>query len=153
MTIQHDPFATHDTELKDLVQRHKVCFESYPIWHVPAAGGRIAIGYELDLIGTHDHPAHPPAAGCIECRPVFQALTTLAHGIMPPNGRASRYAIEPYDVALHFSPRRKMRKDVIVAIDIVHRQQFDRSVDECEIHCLAEMKEKLKALGAKPFQW
>ena len=146
-------FVTNDDKLKELVQRHQVCFESYPIWHVPAGGGKIAVGYELDLIGTHDHPAHPAIAGCIECRPVYLALVTLAQAIMPPNGRASRYVIEPYDVALHFSPRRKMRKDVIVAVDIVHRQQFDRSVDECEIGCLHEMQEKLKALGAKPYQW
>ena len=142
-----------DSDLKFLVQRHKVCFESYPIWHVPLGGGKVAIGYELDLIGTHDHAQHPVTPGCDECKPDQRALLKIANAILPPNDRASRYAVEPYDVALHFSPRRKMRKDLVVAIDVMHREQFDRPVDECEMRCLREMKEKLKELGARPDHW
>jgi hypothetical protein len=139
--------------IKDLVQRHKVCFESYPIWHVPPGGGKVAIGYELDLIGTHDHPQHSPGPGCDECIPVRRALLAIAAAILPPNDRVSRYAMEPFETAIHFSPRRKMRKDVILAIDIMHRDRFDLPVDECEKRCLREMREKLKELGARPDQW
>ena len=140
-------------EIKDLVQRHKVCFESYPIWHVPLGGGKVAIGYELDLIGTHDHPQHPPSPGCDECTPVRRALLAIAAAILPPNDRASRYGMEPFETAIHFSPRRKMRKDIVLAIDIVHRDRFDLPIDACEMRCLREMKEKLKELGARPDQW
>ena len=140
-------------EIKDLVQRHKVCFESYPIWHVPPGGGKVAIGYELDLIGTHDHPQHPPGPGCSECTPVRRALLAIAAVILPPSDRLSRYAIEPFTTAISFSPRRKMRKDVTLAIDIMHRERFDRPADECEARCLREMKKKLKELGARPDHW
>ena len=140
-------------EIKDLVQRHKICFESYPIWHVPLGGGKVAIGYELDLIGTHDHPLHPASPGCDECTPVRRALLAIAAAILPPNDRESRYAIEPFETAIHFSPRRKMRKDVVLVIDIMHRDRFDRPVAECEARCLREMKEKLKQFGARPDHW
>jgi len=142
-----------DSDLKMLVQRHQICFESCPIWHVPPGGGKVAVGYELDLIGTHDHPQHSPSPGCNECKPVQHALLTIANAILPPNDRASRYALESYEVAIHFSPRRKMRKDIVVVIDITHRDGFDRPVDECEMRCLREMKEKLKALGARAERW
>lgn len=152
MTVA-EVLSTEVFNLKDLVRRHKVCFESYPIWHVPRNGGRIAVGYELDLIGTHDHPQHAPASGCAECSPVYRALLHIAKAILPPNDRASRYAIQPFDVAIHFSPRRKWRRDVVLAIDIMHRDQFDRPIDECETHCLREMTSKLKELGARPGRW
>ena len=148
-----EALVAEDTDLKALVQRHQVCFESYPIWHVPLGGGKVAIGYELDLIGTHDHPTRPPSPGCDECKPVQRALLTIARAILPPNDRPSRYALEPYDVAIHFSPRRKMRKDLVVAIDIMHRDRFDRPVDACEVRCLHEMTEKLKQLGARSERW
>ena len=153
MTTITEALVAGATDIKDLVQRHQVCFESYPIWHVPQGGGKIAIGYELDLIGTHDHPEHPPRPGCDECRPVQNALMTIARAILPPNDRSSHYVIETFDMAIHFSPRRKMRKDVIVAIDIVHREQFDGAADDCELRCLREMKEQLKELGARPEHW
>lgn len=77
----------------------------------------------------------------------------IAKSILPPDDLPSRYVIEPFDTAIHFSARRKMRKDIVLAIDIVHRGAFDRSIDECETHRLREMKEKLRALGARPEHW
>lgn len=113
----------------------------------------MAIGYELDLIGTHDHPQHPVTPGCDECTPVWRALLAIATAILPPNDRESRCAIEPFTAAISFSPRRKMRKDVLLTIDIMHRDRFDCPVDECEARCLREMKKKLTELGARPDHW
>jgi len=145
--------APIDTDLQMLVAAYQVCFESYPIWHVPRGGGKVAIGYELDLCGTHHHPKHPPKPGCDECRPVRHALMLIARSILPSDDRPSRYAIEPFDMAIHFSPRRKMRREIVLAIDIVHRGAFDRPIDACETRCLREMTEKLKALGARAECW
>jgi len=50
-------------------------------------------------------------------------------------------------------PKAIVRKDIVVAIDIAHRDRFDRPVDECEMRCLREMKEALKQLGARPERW
>ena len=139
--------------LQELVQRHKICWESYPVWHIRPNGEKIQIGFELDLIGTHDHPQKPPSAGCDECHKVYRALLTIAQAILPPRDRASRSTIDPYDVSISFSPRRRMRKDVRLAIDIAHRNDFDQPVDACEVRCLCEMKQKLKELGVRPEHW
>ena len=139
--------------LKQLVTRHQVCWGVVPIWHVPQGRGKVKIGFEVDLFGTHDHPTQPPSPGCEECHTVFSDLRRIAMAVMPPSDRASRYDIEPYDVSLHFSPRRKMRKDVVVAIDIAHRDRFDRDIDDCEVHCLRDIERALRALGACPDSW
>jgi len=134
--------------LKELVARHKVCWEVVPIWNVQLGGGQVKTGFEVDLFGTHDHPRQPPTPGCDECHTVFSDLSRIANAVLPPSDRLSRYDIEPYDVSLHLSPRRNMRKDVVVAIDIVHRDCFDGEVDECETHCLHEIESALRTLGA-----
>ena len=105
------------------------------------------------MLGTHDHPKQPPIAGCNECHIVIDDLRRIATAVMPPSDRASRYVIEPYDVSISFSPRRHMRKDVVVAIDIVHRDHFDRDIDDCEVHCLHDIESALRALGACPGSW
>ena len=153
MTATADVFVDELSGLRELACRHQVCFETYPIWHVLPQGGKVQIGFELDLIGTHDHPRKAPSPGCGECHTVYRALLTIAQAILPPNDRASRYAIEPYDVSISFSPRRKMRKDVRLAIDVMHRDRFDRPLDECEVRCLGEMKERLKQIGARCEHW
>ena len=153
MTSSSETVGANHADLKVLVERHKVCWESYPIWNVIPNVGKTQIGFELDLMGTHDHPQKAPSPGCEECHTVYRALLAIAHAIIPPGDRASRYPIEPYDVSISSSPRRKMRKDVTLAIDVMHREHFDEDVDACEVRCLSEMKEKLKQLGARPNSW
>jgi hypothetical protein len=138
--------------LRDLVRRHKVCWEVYPHTLKVATGLR-HVGYELELFGTLDHPIQPVRPGWPECRSVYHDLLEIAHWIIPREPRASRHDIEPFEVALNFSPKRKFRRDVRLTIEIVHRDGFDRAIDECEVRCLQEMKEKLKELGARPERW
>lgn len=146
-TVVADPAA-----LRELVEHYQVCWESYPIWN-HTAKGNVQTGFELDLFGTHDHPKTLPMPGCDECDTVYRALTVIAQAILPPDEGPSRSVIEPYDVSIGFSPRRHMREDVRLAIDIVHREHFDHPVDESEVSCLSEMKQKLKDLGVRAGSW
>ena len=155
MTTSVLPDVSSDlTTLKQLVQRHRVCWESYPLTLKVPGGELRHVGYELELFGTHDdHPLGPVTPGCSECRIVYHSLLQIAHSIVPREPRATRHAIEPYDVSLCFSPKRKFRKDVRLTIQLVHREGFDLPIDECEDRCLGEMKEKLKELGVRRERW
>lgn len=146
--------ASHDLEaLKRLVQHHQICWESYPLTMAVAGGGLRHVGYELELFGTHDHPRGPVTPGCIECHVVHRALLEVARWIIPLDRRPTRHEIEPFEVSLCFSPKRKFRKDVRLTIQLVHRDGFDQPIDECEIRCLKEMKERLKEIGVRPERW
>ena len=72
---------------------------------------------------------------------------------MPKEERDSRYEIEPYDHALHESPQRKLRPEVVLSMKILHRHGFDQMVDQCEERCLKEMRVKLAMLGVPAGQW
>jgi hypothetical protein len=152
-----NPDSAANTEessfLKQLVTRHQVCWEVMPIWHVPLGGRSVKIGFEVDLFGTHDHPKHPPTPGCEECQTVFSDLRRIASAVLPPSDRPSRYVIRPYDASIALSSRRHMRKDVVLAIEIAHRDGFDRDIDDCETRCLRDIESALQALGACLGDW
>lgn len=147
------PSGDEFAKLNELVMQHKVCWEVWPEYHMDQDGKKVQIGFELDLVGTHYHPEHAPLPGCAECVKVYDDLKQVAQWIIPKEERHSRYKIGIFDSSIHYSSRRKSRKDITLTIQILHREGFDRPVDACEVECLKEMEEKLKQLGAQKEQW
>ncbi len=139
--------------LQQLAKQHQVCWEVWPLYHVDTATGRRAVGYHLELLGTHHQPSHAPGPGCDECLQVYKALREIAEWIMPKEERDSVYRVEMFDHAMRFSQRRGFRKDVELVITIQHRTEFTDPVDECEVQCLQEMEQSLRALGARQHSW
>lgn len=146
----------HRTEspavLRELVQRFRVCWESWPEFLMVKREKR-QIGFSLELSGTHERGVEHPSPGCQHCRAVYAALQTIAVYILPREQRPSRYEIEPYQTAISYSVRRRNRPDVTLAIRIVHREGYERPVDDCEERCLEEMKQRLRELGACERHW
>jgi hypothetical protein len=139
------------TRLKDMAERFRVCWEVWPeeIFTV----SKRQIGYALELIGTHEAGVEHPQPGCEHCRHVFEALREIAEWVLPRETRPSIYEIGPFDQSLRYSPARRNRPDVILTVKILHREGFDRPVDECEDRCLKEMEQRLRELGASRKQW
>jgi len=134
-------------ELKALIRQHRVCWEVLPE-KVPVKEARpLKVGFDLILYGTHALGDHP-VPGCEKCKQIFNDLRKIAQWIMPKVERSSRYEIEIFDSAIRYSPLRRKRPDVMLTIKILHRSEFDKPVDECEMLCLDEMKTKLIELGA-----
>ena len=133
--------------LRDLVQRYRVCWEVWPDY-LMLAGRKQQIGFQLELSGTHEAGTEHPTPGCQHCRKVFAALQVIAVHILPREERPSVYDIESFEPAIHYSPARGNRPEVSLTIRIGHREHFDRPVDECEVRCLEEMKQRLRELGA-----
>lgn len=141
-------------ELRALVERYKVCWNEYPLWFAAPNQTRVKIGFEIDLWGTHDHPAHPAAAGCEQCRPVRAALEKIASAVIPADHRRTRAEILPNDPSLHMAAQRHRRKDVLLEIHLIHRNAaVDAPVDDCEEQCRREVEAKLKELGAAAGDW
>ena len=139
-------------ELKELVQRFRVCWEASPECTYQV-GEKRKVGFSLELIGTHEPEVKHPDPGCEHCRRVFSALKRIASWIMPKEERPTVYEIDPYRQAISYSHARHDRPDVTLTIRIVHRSDFDRPADDCEVRCLNEMKQHLKDLGACEREW
>lgn len=147
------PIPADAASLRKLVKQHKVCWQVWPLHHVDTETGTRAIGYQLELLGTHHDPEHTPDPGCDECVKVYSALDRIARFIMPKEERDSVYRMGIFDHAMRFSPRRRFRKDVELVITIQHRTGLTDPVDACEIRCLREMEERLRSLGARQNKW
>lgn len=139
--------------LKALVREHRVCWEVWPEQLAGGARGPLQVGFDLVLNGAHVHDTDRPSPGCERCKVIFEHLREIAKWIVPKVERPSRYDIQIFDHAIHFALERRNRPDVALTIKILHRSEIDRPVDECEILCLNEMKEKLAQIGAQHRQW
>jgi hypothetical protein len=139
-------------ELRDLITRHQVYWQVWPEYRMSSDDALVKVGFQLGLFGTHDHPQSNPIAGCGECVKVYRDLHRIARSILPPEGRESRYEVGIFEGALSAS-RSASRRDILLTIKVLHRHQTDGPIDDCEVRCLEEMKEKLHALGALAGNW
>lgn len=135
-----------------LVKRFRVCWEVWPE-EIIVNHEKRQIGFSLELYGTHEPHVEHPTPGCPDCFPVFTALQTIAEYILPKEERPSIYRIEIYDGAIHYTPKRRNRPEVELPIKILHRSGFELPVDQCEVRCLTEMKQRLSELGAPQGWW
>ena len=148
-TTELAPAGAPPEDLKQLVEDYKVFWSVYPEWGTDAQWQQQKVGYDLELVGTHFQPQHPPSPGCPECRQVYDALRQIAEWILPKEERRSRYEIDVFDGKVAMSARHSFREEITLTIRIVHREDFRRPTDECENTCLTEMKRNLVALGAR----
>ena len=151
--------STEDTtptieRLRELVEQHQVCYEVWPEM-LAVKDKTLKVGFLLELNGTHGHDAHADQIlpGCEHCHSTFADLCQIAEWIMPKEGRASYYDVQPFDNALRETPKRRFRLEVVLGMRILHRHGFDQPVDECEEMCLKEMRQKLKELGVHEGNW
>ena len=140
------------SELKEMAERFRVCWEVWPEYRYVNDEKR-QIGFSLELYGTHEPRVEHPSPGCPECFPVFEALKSIAREILPREERPSTYEIGIYDAELHYTSKRANRPDVMVPIKILHREGFELPLDECEVRCLNEMKQRLRDIGAYEGRW
>lgn len=140
-------------ELKNLITRHRVCWEVWPLFYLDRNGDKVQIGFDLEVIGTHSNEQQTLEPGSQESAEILQDLKKVAESIVPQEKQYCRSEIQVFDNLIQFSPLRKFRDDFTVGIKITHRSAYDRAVDACEIECLKQMEEKLKKLGAQKGHW
>lgn len=141
-----------ESEIRDLIQRYKICWEVWPEWIVNKSH-LDKTGFELELLGTHAEGTDHVSPGCDACVEVYSALWKLARFIIPKDRNLpTDFEIEPFEPALRYASIRKNRPDVLLEIKIMHRIGLG-PIDECEQHCLQLMQNRLDALGAYRGRW
>jgi hypothetical protein len=140
-----------DLELRELVRRHRVTWESHQ--ELAVCDGVLApIGFIVELSAVHDHPAHPPSPGCPECAPVREALQRICSAVLPRGEHASWYDVH-VGSGLEVDPHRGGAPELSATIEVLHRGTVNRPPDECERACLAEIRTRLAQLGVQHGRW
>ena len=138
--------------LRDLVQKHQVCYEIWPDFLI-VGGEKRKVGFEIKLFGVDGHRSAHLLPGCMHCMETYGDLRRIATWILPKEERPTGYEIERFDQAFHESPKRRLRNDVGLSIEIYPRHGFDQPVDSCEEACLREVQESLRRLGVSQGEW
>ena len=145
-----EPPSASDAEqadLRALVREHRVHFDVGPEI-VMEAGERLKVGFEVRLWAVHPKGARA-LPGCGKCRTLVRVLERVAWAVLPQDDRATRYAIEPFAAALYDSRIVPGADEVGLTVRLVHRADYERPIDACEERCLKEIRQSLKALGAR----
>ncbi len=142
---------TTQNDLNEWIREHKVCWELFP-YYALGRGGRIQIGFELDLYAQH-LPWVKTNPGCKECEEVFKKLEEIARLALPTEFRPTRYDIQPFDASFHIRPETKLKQEVQLTMLIIHREGYFDPLDECERRCAAEIQQHLKNLGVQSKVW
>lgn len=154
--VANQPAASLVERLKEIARTHQTCYEVWPEWSTKD-GRKMQIGFELQICGVNEHVeenGNHPVPGCPRCFRTFSELQQIAEWILPLEERPSRYDIQGFDRALHQAPsKRQRRSEVVVTIVIMHRNDFNRPVDDCESRCLKEMRERLSQLDIQEDVW
>ena len=143
---------TRSLELKELVQRFRVCWKVWPEYQYVKDEKR-QIGYQLELAGTHEPWVDDQGPGCEHCQRIYTALRQIAEWILPRERRPSMYEIGAFDRSIRYWSLHERRPDVILTVTILHREGSERAVDECEDRCLEEMEADLTTIGACRLRW
>jgi hypothetical protein len=139
--------------LRNLVRKHRVCWEVWPLFYSDNTGNKVQIGFDLEIFGTHSNEEQTLEPGPQESAEILRDLKKVAESIIPKEQQYCRSEIQVFDNLIQFSPLRRFRDDFTVGIKITHRSGYDRPVDACEIECLKQIQENLHKLGAQKGRW
>lgn len=136
---------THE-HLRELVRKYSVCYEVYPEYAF-INDVKVPTGFDVELHGIREQDAMRLTPGDKSSHMAFSDVREIAQFVVPTTLDASDYTISPFDCALHESPRRNFRPEVICALGITH-QHGPAGKAACDEACLANIETKLKSLGA-----
>jgi hypothetical protein len=135
-----------DAKLGSLVERYKVCWDSFPEWS-RVGGERRQTGVVVEIYGTHELPGVVPTAGCERCFPVMQALLAIADDVVEPV-RKELTSIRAHS-GIEYAVERGARPDIVVGLTFAGPE-----ADSAEARPpIDEVRKRLERLGATERSW
>lgn len=145
MNSQSTSPAAEPDALGELVRQHRMRWRASR--EEAVIGGEIrAIGLKLELSAIHAHLLHAPMPGCSECRPVIAALERVIDAVLPKEHRRSHYEVVIPVAKLEYPSTGQ--PEITATVTVLHNENVNDPIDECENRCLVEVIAKLRALGA-----
>jgi hypothetical protein len=161
------PSGADETELRRIVHRHRVTWETRPEIGV-ISGSATPVGHIVELMATPDHPAHSrsserasdrpsqrasqPMGACPECAGVTDALERLARAVLPDDARSS-YEIHSDRGRVQIDPAHDSRPELSTTITILHGDGANRQPEAPENGRRDEVLKRLRALGVPEKHW
>ena len=130
-----------EPSLGSLVERHKVCWDSFPEWS-RIGGERRQTGVVVEIYGTHELSDVVPTAGCKHCFPVMQALLAIADHVVEP-ARRELTSIRAHS-GIEYAIERGARPDIVVSLTFGTLEGNSGESHEA----VDEVRKRLEEIGA-----
>lgn len=138
-------------ELITWMQKHKVCFESSPLYSIRNAM-KEQIGFQLNVFAQHNGNSKVDP-GSSESYKLYHQLGRIVRDAMPAqeNGVCCRF--EGFDFSFHLRAATSWKEEVQFVALLVHSENYFHPSDNFQTQCLAEIEQRLANMGAKPGAW
>jgi len=144
----------NEQELRDLVQKRKICYDSEPYYITSKAGSLIQIGFQLNLYGTFDTALKNVSPDSPEYNEVERDLRRVAEVLSNSCGPMHMCRTTIFDSnTVAYSADRKMRPDVTVHVPIFNQKQFGQPVDDQVRDTLHMSTKLLEEVGVQKIRW
>lgn len=136
-----------------IVKDHKVFWATLPI-ELPGDDGKtVKVGMSLVLVGTESENAKAESPD-VEFN-VFDRLYELAQWLTSVEEPLYRFEINRYDNFVVYLPEdiKTKRNNFVVAIRILHNDEFKLPLDQKQLKVLSDLEKKLKSIGSPKEHW
>ena len=144
----------NEQELRDLVQKRKICYDTEPYYITSKKGALIQIGFQLSLYGTFDTVLHNLSPDSPEYEEVEMDLRRVGEVLSNSCGPLHMCKTTIFDSnTIAYSAERKMRPDVTVHVPIFNQRQFGQPVDDQVRDTLHMSVKLLETVGVQKIRW
>src|SRR5688572_14900518 len=152
-TIMEDNGGEKLEHMKELVQRHEVCWEVAQIKSGTTDGESLHVGYEVLIAGIYNDPEHATATIREKTDLVLGALREVAADLTQHAGLPAEHRLKPYDEGVQTASKREHRAEARIKLGLLSQEGFHVAADEKLAASLRLLETRLKALGASKGSW
>ncbi len=138
--------------LQQFVRQHRVTWAAQPLTAMQGQE-RVQVGHELELRAHHDADSRHASVDCSDCAELYLGLKELAETAIPCPEQSIRVEVGPFDGSLHLDPTEGLQPAVVLRIQVLHREDYFRPIDDRENRCLKEIEGRLGFFGVQRNHW
>jgi hypothetical protein len=144
----------NEQELRELVLKRKICYDSEPYYFTAKKGALLQIGFQLNLYGTLDSARNNLSPDSPEYDEVERDLRRVAEVLTNSCGPLHMCKTTVFDShTIAYSAERKMRPDVTVHVPIFNQKKFGQPVDDQIRETLHMSAKLLETVGVQKTRW
>jgi hypothetical protein len=154
MKLAIEGLFDNEQELRDIVQKRKICYDSEPYYITNKKGALFQIGFQLSLYGTFDPALSNVGPDSTEYDEVEGDLRRVGEVLSNSCGPLHMCKTTIFDSnTITYSADRKMRPDVTIHVPIFNQRHFGQPVDDLVRETLQLSIKLLEASGVRKIRW
>lgn len=134
--------------LRDLVRMFCISFRLRPTYVSLARDGP-EIGFEMELIGTHQKIGQHVYGGCAQCLRVLLVLLELADRSLPQEGTPARPISRRCEKLIRYSSSAGDWPEVVLGMTVVRRASLEQIAGDQMRQCIEDIRTVLQDLGCR----